>query len=154
MNCNKLQFKSRRRLADEKSWRSQFMMRQHQFIHRKQTEQEYKDFLLVLLLSFCLYKVWAYPKVCLTSQMRCSHCIECSNFPLRTSHQSNEHFLFLLFRKGHRDDLKIALNADLALTRRDKISVAKCDPLTVNFTVSTDASNRHKRVVIYIKLDF
>ena len=35
----------------EKSWRSQFMMRQHQFIHRKQTEQEYKDFFLVLLLS-------------------------------------------------------------------------------------------------------
>ena len=38
----------------ENSWRSQFMMRQHQFIHRKQTEQEYKDFLLVLLLSFWL----------------------------------------------------------------------------------------------------
>ena len=81
-----------------KSWRSQFMMRKHQFIHRKQTEQEYKDlFPFSLALSACLgvprsecYELWGFTymgfgltQVHLTSQMRCSHYVEYSNSPLR-----------------------------------------------------------------------
>ena len=83
-----------------KSWRSQFMMRQHQFIHRKQTEQEYKDFFLVFLLfSVCnmglglahsreplkFYEFLRNPEARLTSQMRCLHFAQSINSPLRTS---------------------------------------------------------------------
>jgi hypothetical protein len=43
----------------EKSWRSQFMMRQHQFTHKKQAEQEQKDlFPFTLALSACIW-VWS-----------------------------------------------------------------------------------------------
>jgi hypothetical protein len=52
----------------EKSWRSQFMMRQHQFIHKKQAEQEQKDlFPFTLALS-----VLGLAHLRLTSQTRCS----------------------------------------------------------------------------------
>ena len=50
-----LQFNSwRRRGADEKSWRSQFKMRQHQFINK--TNRARIEGCLLLLLLFLLYK--------------------------------------------------------------------------------------------------
>ena len=44
-----------------------------EYIDRRKREQEYKDFLLVLLLSFFLYRGLGLAHLYLTSQMRCSH---------------------------------------------------------------------------------
>ena len=50
-----LQFNSwRRRHADEKSWRSQFMMRQHQFIYKNEQSKNIRIFSLYSCSFFCL----------------------------------------------------------------------------------------------------
>ena len=86
LSAHWLQFNSwRRRHADEKSWRSQFMMRQHQFIYKnEQSKNRRICFLLLLLFSAC-YMGLGLAQMHLTSQMRCSHLVEVSNSPLRTS---------------------------------------------------------------------
>ena len=86
LSAHWLQFNSwRRRHADEKSWRSQFTMRQHQFIYKnEQSKNRRICFLLLLLFSAC-YMGLGLVQMHLTSQMRCSHLVEVSNSPLRTS---------------------------------------------------------------------
>ena len=74
LSAHWLQFNSwRRRHADEKSWRSQFMMRQHQFIYKnEQSKNRRICFLLLLLFSAC-YMGLGLAHLRLTGQMRCSH---------------------------------------------------------------------------------
>ena len=96
-----LQFNSwMRRDADEKSWRSQFMMRQHQFIYKnEQSKNRRICFLLLLLFSACVgvprsecnelwgvtYMGLGLALLHLYRQMRCLHFCQCENSPLRTS---------------------------------------------------------------------
>ena len=68
-----------------KSWRSQFMMRQHQFIHKNEQSKNRRRFILLLLLFSACNKGLGLAQVHLTGQMRCSHLVELSNSPLRTS---------------------------------------------------------------------
>ena len=42
-----------------KSWRSQFMMRQHQFIHKNEQSKNRRKFILLLLLFLLVIWVWA-----------------------------------------------------------------------------------------------
>ena len=98
LSAHWLQFNSwRRRHADEKSWRSQFMMRQHQFIHKnEQSKNRRICFLLLLLFSAC-YMGLGLAQMHLTSQMRSSHLVEVSNSPLRTSRIIGVFYLCCVF---------------------------------------------------------
>ena len=75
-----------------KSWRSQFMMRQHQFIHKNEQSKNRRRFILLLLLFSACNKGLGLAQVHLTGQMRCSHLVELSNSPLRTSPLGGEGF--------------------------------------------------------------
>ena len=68
----------------EKSWRSQFMMRRHQFICKNEQSKNRRNFPFTLAL-FVVIRAWDSPILYLTSQMRCSHLAVFSNSPLRTS---------------------------------------------------------------------
>ena len=46
----------------EKSWRSQFMMRQHQFIYKNEQSKNRRIGFLLLLLFLLVIRVWAKPK--------------------------------------------------------------------------------------------
>ena len=68
----------------EKSWRSQFMMRRHQFICKNEQSKNRRNFPFTLALSVVI-RVWVWSILYLTSQMRCSHLAVFSNSSLRTS---------------------------------------------------------------------
>ena len=85
LSAHWLQFNSwRRRHADEKSWRSQFMMRQHQFIYQNEQSKNRRIFSFYSC-SFCRYRGLGLAILHLSGQMRCSHLSVFSNSPLRTS---------------------------------------------------------------------
>ena len=63
----------------------EFIFREHisrKWIYRQKEkwEQEYKDFLLVLLLFSACIRVWAYPILHLSGRTRCSHLVRLFKF--------------------------------------------------------------------------